>query len=137
MANDRPSAIAPNFDATHDMWADGWGSAFALTNPGGGTFFFRPCTTTEVCTGDLRRNQFVGPNFFGADISLFKGFKVTERVNLQFRAEAFNLLNRTNFQLPSSASGGNFATRVNNGNFGTSNGTFNPRQIQLGLKLNF
>ena len=40
------------------------------------------------------------PTFADVDISLFKNIKVSERVNFQFRAEAFNILNRTNLYLP-------------------------------------
>ena len=34
------------------------------------------------------------------DTSIFKNIRITERVNMEFRAEAFNVLNHTNFQLP-------------------------------------
>lgn len=141
-SNERPNALGV-ISATHDMWADGWGLLGNVggTSPlgavGSGAFFTRPCTTATACIGNLRRNQFVGPNYFNVDFSLMKNFKVTERVNLQFRAESFNFFNRTNFQLPNGASGGNQGTRVNSGAFGTSNGTFNPRQIQLGLRMTF
>jgi hypothetical protein len=141
----RVDVAAPNFNATHDMWANGWGPDFSLGGVGSGSFFSRPCdghvSVAVVCYGNERRNQFVGPNFFDADISLIKGFKVSERVNLEFRAESFNILNRTNFQLP-----GGINNRVNAqiaslvaplAVFGQSAGTFNPRQLQFGLKFNF
>ncbi|PYV68800.1 MAG: hypothetical protein DMG97_23730 [Acidobacteria bacterium] len=135
-----------NVDATHDMWANGWGSAYELGNFGDGTFFERPCdgSTSDptICYGNERRNQFVGPNFFDGDISLFKTFKLSgERTTLQFRAESFNVLNRTNFQLPGginnrvNAQIGNLAASI--GTFGQAAGTFNPRQLQFGLKLTF
>jgi hypothetical protein len=69
------------------------------------------------------------------DESLFKNFKMTERFNLQFRTEVFNALNHTNFLLPSSSTGANFANRITSGNFGQSAGTRDPRLIQFGLKL--
>jgi hypothetical protein len=138
--NDRPNAAAPTVEADHDMWANGWGDPFSLSGFGtalnpGDTFFTRPCAG---CVGNLGRNVFVGPNYFGADISLFKNFKFTERVGLQFRAEGFNVFNRTNFLLPGSA-GGTTTTknRVNDASFGQAGGTYNPRQLQFGLKLNF
>jgi hypothetical protein len=126
--NDRPDAQANNIDATHDMWAEGFGTHFG--NPG--DFFTRPCVG---CVGNLGRNTFVGPNFWGADLSLFKNFKFTERVGLQFRAESFNVFNRANFLLPG-ANGGVF-NRVTSGSFGKAAGAFNPRQLQFGLKLSF
>ena len=44
----------------------------------------------------------VGPNFRDVDVSAFKTTSVGERVRLEFRAEAFNVLNRANFNLPGS-----------------------------------
>jgi hypothetical protein len=51
---------------------------------------------------------------------------------LQFRAEAFNVFNHTNFQL-----GEADIANLNNPQFGQAGGTFNPRQLQFGLKLSF
>jgi hypothetical protein len=126
--NDRPNALASNFNPSHAQWANGWGGQFA---PGGG-FFTAPCLG---CVGNLGRNTFVGPSYTAWDTSLFKKIKVTERVDMQFRAEAFNVLNHTNFELP----GGHSATNnnINHNSFGKAGGTFNPRQMQLGLKLSF
>lgn len=50
--------------------------------------------------GNAGRNILVGPTFKNLDMSMRKSFPVTERVNLQFRAEVFNILNHPNFQLP-------------------------------------
>jgi hypothetical protein len=60
-----------------------------------------------------------------------KNFRIPvgPQTNLQIRFEAFNLLNRTNFLAPS----GNRSTAA----FGTITGTYDARQIQLGVKLSF
>ena len=50
--------------------------------------------------GNLGRNTFRGPSFADIDLSLFKTIKVSDRVNFQFRAEAFNIANRTNLYMP-------------------------------------
>lgn len=65
------------------------------------------------------------------DLSVFKQFKLTEKFSLQFRAEAFNSLNRVRFASPN--------TNVNGGaNFGRVTAQANdPRQLQFGLKLLF
>ncbi|MGC4055527.1 MAG: hypothetical protein QM757_42420 [Paludibaculum sp.] len=65
------------------------------------------------------------------DLSVFKQFKLTEKVQLQFRAEAFNSMNRVRFASPN--------TNVNGGaNFGRVTAQANdPRQLQFGLKLLF
>ncbi len=70
------------------------------------------------------------PGLNNWDLSLFKSVPVNERVYFQFRAEFFNLFNRTAFQGPD--------PRVNLPTFGAIrllNG--DPRQIQFGLKLYF
>jgi hypothetical protein len=129
VANDRPDAQSQHVTATHDMWANGWGSNYVGT----GGFFTIPCGGVAPCQGNLGRNTFLGPDFFDVDMSLFKNFKVTERVNFQFRVESFNLLNRTNFTLPGNAG----HNKITDPLFGTAGGDFNPRQIQFGAKVSF
>jgi hypothetical protein len=52
------------------------------------------------------RNIFVAPSYYNLDMSVVKQFVITERVKLDFRAEAFNVLNRANFDNPRDASTG-------------------------------
>jgi hypothetical protein len=131
--NDRPNAQATNVNATHNMWSSGWGSNYV----GLGGFFNAPCGGVAPCVGNLGRNTFIGPNFFDMDMSLFKNFKITERVNFQFRAESFNLLNRTNFTLPGNAGYNN----IESSHFGLAGGSsgngFGPRNLQFGAKISF
>ncbi len=61
------------------------------------------------------RNTAHGPDFWNLDSGLIKNFKLTERINLQFRAEAFNVLNHPNFNNPRNASSG--TPRVNSSLF--------------------
>jgi hypothetical protein len=63
------------------------------------------------------------------DLSVFKNIPITERFRLQFRAEAFNIQNRANFQNPVS----NAAA----GTFGRITAADDPRVFQFGLKLAF
>ncbi len=63
------------------------------------------------------------------DLSFFKNNLLTERFNLQFRAELFNLLNDTNFAAPAAA--------VNGPKFGVVSATGPAREIQFALKLLF
>jgi hypothetical protein len=53
--------------------------------------------------GDLARNALRGPNFSQFDLVLSKRIPLGETKNLEFRTEVFNILNHTNFALPSSA----------------------------------
>ena len=129
IANDRPNSSVSGFSgATHDQWADGFFNAAVPAN----ITFSTPCLG---CVGNLGRNTFVGPSFVGWDTSLHKKILITERVNMEFRAEAFNTLNHTNFQLPGAHSATN--NRITSSNFGQAGGAFNPRQMQLGLKISF
>ena len=75
----------------------------------------------------------MGPKYWSADLSLVKNFHITERVNFQFRAEAFNLFNHTNFQLP----GNNSNNQILKGTFGCACSTFDPRELQFGAKVSF
>ena len=62
------------------------------------------------------------------NVSLGKSFGLTERLRLDFRAEAFNLLNRVVFSNPN--------TNLNSSSFGLVTGQANaPRQMQFALKL--
>ena len=133
--NDRPNAQANNINATHDQWANGFGSGYQFdlgSGSSGNGFFTAPCLG---CVATLGRNTFVGPSFVSWDTSVHKKIRITERVGMEFRAEAFNVLNHTNFQLPGAHNATN--NRITQGNFGQAGTTFNPRQMQLGLKLSF
>src|SRR6202522_2735140 len=55
--------------------------------------------------GTTPRNSIFGPHFRDVDLSLFKNFPVTERVNLQFRVETFNISNTPNFYIKNANSG--------------------------------
>jgi hypothetical protein len=68
-------------------------------------------------------------------MTLGKVFKLTEKANLKFEWQAFNVLNRTNFLL--ATSGGAAANHVSFTNFGQAGGTLNPREMQFDLKLSF
>jgi hypothetical protein len=50
--------------------------------------------------GNMGRNALVGPGFVESDLGVMKETKITERINLQFRAELFNLFNHPNFNVP-------------------------------------
>lgn len=64
------------------------------------------------------------------DLSIFKNFRITERVSLQFRTESFNLMNTPQFDFPDQ--------NLNAVQFGViSNQANNPRQTQFGLKVLF
>jgi hypothetical protein len=61
---------------------------------------FLPVPANSGFWGNLGRDTLIGPALATWDFSAVKDMKVGERVNLQFRAEIFNLLNRANFNTP-------------------------------------
>ncbi len=87
--------------------------------------------------GNLGRNTVIGPGLATLDAGLQKRFPLREKVDLQFRSEAFNLLNRPNFALPTSL----VFTALNgipNGSAGRIRSTVTTsRQLQFSLKLTF
>jgi hypothetical protein len=85
--------------------------------------------------GTLARRAGRGPGTTNLDASVFRNFAIRERLNLQFRAEAFNLSNTPAFFLPSAASP---VLTIGNANFGKLNASSSTgRQLQFGLKLLF
>jgi hypothetical protein len=114
-ANDRPNVVGnPDIsNRTPERWFNT--AAFAFPPPG--TF------------GNAGRNILDGPGFQNVNASLMKNTALTERVNLQFRAEVFNLFNHPNLNLPD-----NF---LGSPTFGRISSARDPRHIQFGLKLLF
>jgi hypothetical protein len=81
--------------------------------------------------GTTPRNNVRDPAFYELDFGLHKNFPLfSEGRFLQFRAEAFNLLNKTNFGPPGTLTS-------NSSGFGVFTSTFPARQVQLALKLIF
>ncbi|HKY44564.1 MAG TPA: carboxypeptidase-like regulatory domain-containing protein [Pyrinomonadaceae bacterium] len=97
-------------------------------------------STGFAALGDIGRNVFRGPFQTNHDISIVKRTNITETVNLEFRAEAFNFLNHPTFQSPQAAGGsfGNYGiVDVSTGDSSILATANRPRTIQFGLKLNF
>ena len=95
-------------------------------------------------SGDIGRNAIRGPHFVNFDMALSRLFKITERYNLEFRAEAFNLFNHANFVggfapsgQPAGASYSTLSQSLNSSTFGQINGAFDPRILQGALKFYF
>ncbi|MGE5206670.1 MAG: carboxypeptidase regulatory-like domain-containing protein, partial [Chlamydiota bacterium] len=113
--NDRPGANLQFFSGeSHDQWANGLGSSFVSSH------FFAPCLG---CSSNLGRNTFVGPGQWYSDWTLGKNFKLTERFNLKFEAQAFNIFNHANFLL--ATAGGGAHNRITDSSFGQAAGTLN------------
>ena len=79
--------------------------------------------------GNVVKGSFRGPGYFDWDASLARSFPLKGESGLQFRAEYFNLLNRTNLLNPTTAR--------SSGGFGSITSANDPRIAQLSLKLAF
>lgn len=114
-SNDRPNLIGnPKLS---NPTPQRWFNTAAFVTPAFGSF------------GNAGRNIVDGPGYANVNFSLLKNIGLTESLKLQFRAEAFNLFNRVNFDLPD-----NF---VGSPSFGSIRSAQSPRHIQFGLKLLF
>jgi hypothetical protein len=130
-----PSNDGDSRNPVRPSWNPSFTGPVILGGPGR---YFNPAAFIQPLTGtygDAGRNILRGPGLVETDLSLAKRLSISERVNLQFRAEFFNVFNHTNLNTPNpvvytAASGGPSPTA----GVITSTAT-SSRQIQLGLKL--
>lgn len=143
--NQRPNVV-PGVNPILPHWtpATGYLNPLAFSQPADGTF------------GNLGRNAIFGPGYTNVDFSITKNTQIWERLNLQLRAEFFNIFNHPNFALPNHNltpgydQNGNLQCDPNAGchqgvisqtpdvaqtNPGLGGG--GPRVVQLGLKVVF
>ena len=81
--------------------------------------------------GNMSRFKFAGPHYFNLDAAMFKRFPVSERIGLEFRAEAFSITNTPIFDQPN-------ANASDSAGFGHITGTIGGnRTVELGAKLTF
>ena len=98
--------------------ADKWFNPAAFATPPAYTY------------GNVGRNSVYGPGLQTIDIAVVRSFRLSERTNFQFRAEAFNALNHANLGTPN--------RYVNEPQFGTITMAMTPgREIQLSGRLSF
>jgi hypothetical protein len=121
-----------------DQNINNWFNAAAFSAPANGTW------------GNLGRYVATGPGAFEIDSSLQKRFRVTERLALNFRAAAFNLLNHPEFKTPGASVGsvsgsGSNLTIKQSASFGRITGVLNtgatgtgaPRRIEFMFRAEF
>jgi hypothetical protein len=114
-ANDRPNVR--DSASIDDPSPTRWFNTGAFSMPAFGTF------------GNAGRNILEGPGYQNVNLALLKQIALPGRTRLQLRAEAFNLLNRTNFDLPDNFFG--------SPTFGEILSAGAPRHLQFGARLMF
>jgi hypothetical protein len=115
---------------------------FVDTNPQSGILWFNPAgflNPAAYTFGNAPRaiSQYRNPGAVIVDLSAFKTFTLTEKIKLQFRAEAFNAPNHVNLGTPNQSFGAGTDGKNNNSSFGRITSSRDPRNMQLGLKLVF
>ena len=113
--NDRPNVIAD--PSIRNPSADAWFNTKAFELPPFGSF------------GDAGRNILEGPSFANISLALVKHASISDGGRLQFRVEAFNLLNRVNLGLPNAFLG--------SPRFGQIGSAGSARRVQIGIRLLF
>lgn len=105
--------------------------------------WLNPCAFTHAPPGEIGtapRAPAYGPRFVNTDFSILKDFPLPfrEAMNLQFRAEFFNLFNHPQFFIGGFAGLGLIDVNASPGNFSVLNQQVNnPRLVQFALRLNF
>jgi hypothetical protein len=113
--NDRPNVAGDT--SVNDATADQWFNTAAFSLPPFGTF------------GNSARNTVEGPGFQNVNLALVKRIFFGVRGRLELRAEAFNLLDRVNYDLPDAFFG--------SPTFGRILSAQSPRRVQLGIRAGF
>ncbi len=131
----RPNVV-PGVNPINSNWESGpdtigYLNANAFVDPPFGTF------------GNLGRNEIYGPRFWNADFAVSKNTQLFERLNLQLRAEFFNIFNHPNFALPNFfvvpgfGPAGQITQTPDQAQTNPGLGGGGPRVVQLAAKFTF
>ncbi|HZQ55344.1 MAG TPA: hypothetical protein VFB14_24315 [Bryobacteraceae bacterium] len=114
-----------------------WGPKLQYLNP---TAFYNNSPGTY---GSLGRDVLRGPGNLQVDLALSRIFPIRESFRLEVRAEAFNVINHTNFIAPATGTGipgistGGLSLSRSSSNFGQITSAGDPRILQFAMKLYF
>ena len=148
-----PSATPANFHQRPDLVPgqpvinSNWKSGPDTIGYLNGNAFSQPAYATAVnpqgSFGTLGRNAIYGPRYWAVDFAVAKSTSITEKINLQLRAEFFNIFNHPNFALPNffvspgSPQQGLITQTPDQAQTNPGLGGGGPRVIQLGVKFLF
>ncbi len=134
---DDDNSLLGAFNANVDVpsYANNGSPLYGNRNPRKGLAYFNPnyfVPETIGQVGNAMRRSFSGPGIDNYDMALLKNTTITENTKLQFRAEAFNVFNHTQFNNPSG-----LVNNTGQGGFGFVTSSKDPRIMQVALKFLF
>jgi hypothetical protein len=106
----------------------------------GNRYYFNSAAFTPNAPGtfgNLGRNAFRTPNLPDVDAALSRNFPLFERLALNLRLEAFNVMNHPRFSVLNATGGNSYTTTLNSGTFGYVSGALDPRIFQAAAKFTF
>jgi hypothetical protein len=122
------------------QWPQLVGQVQILGNEGPGQYWFTPTAFANPVAGmigNVGRNILYGPNLFSINGSVFRRFSLTERFKLEFRAEAYNVSNTPQFDLPDTTLGDAAFGQITTAHGGQSVQVNMNRLFQGSLRLTF
>jgi hypothetical protein len=133
----RPDQVPGSTTNGPKTWKNGtsqqWFNTSAFSCPGAVTGLGTSCGTFTTPNfglyGDAQTGIIRGPGQELFNTALYKTFSIADKAHLEFRAEAFNTFNHTNPQNPT--------TTLGNANYGKVTAAFDPRILELALRLKF
>jgi hypothetical protein len=135
--NSADSPERPNYVAGTDPYVASWGPKLQYLNPAA---FYANVPGTY---GNLGRDVLRGPGNLQFDLALSRIFPIHESFRLEVRAEAFNVINHTNFIAPATGTGipgistSGISLSTGASNFGQITSAGDPRILQFAMKLYF
>ena len=135
--NSGDSPERPNYVGGVDPYVSSWGPKLQYLNPAAFV------NNTPGTYGNLGRSVLRGPGQLQFDLALSRIFAIHEAFRLEVRAEAFNVINHTNFIAPATGTGipgistGGLSLSRSSSNFGQITTAGDPRILQFAMKLYF
>jgi hypothetical protein len=96
--------------------------------------FANPATGTLGSSG---ANSLLGPGYFQVDVSLSRKIRITERQSFEIRADAFNIANRVNLNLPNTTLNGVNFGKITSDITAVGSASGDPRILQMAVKYAF
>ncbi len=134
------SSTSLNAGNNTNQWPEQVAPVQILGNVGPGTYWFSPTSFANPVAGtvgNVGRDILQGPNLFSINASIFRRFNLTERIKTEFRAEAFNVTNTKEPDLPDTTLGDAAFGQITTAHGSQSVQVNGNRLLQLSLRITF